>query len=357
MGRSTNLKPSLASAPSSPWREFAEIIAKCGFFMAGQTPRARPRRPCLYTRLRDHTGTVESPNLICASIMSKKLAEGINGLVLDVKTGSGAFMTKYEDARHLASLMVATGELAGTRTVALMTAMDEPLGRFSGNWVEVWECVDIMKNVRHPMSADLIELTNILAGWMLYLGGKSSTPQTGAALSNDLLTSGAAYRTWLEPWLSSRAVINSGLHRPRRLSQACRGPRPYFREPPATYPVHGLPRSRLGRAAAWRGTPQPRRSGQRPCGHRSSRQTWYPGSRPASLLSPSSPKTQGPPRRAVRDASRHLPHHFRPARAYEAYPLRFLPTAELRLRLSHSEAAFVAPMMVKLLPARSSQSG
>ena len=177
--------------------EFAEIIAKCGFFMAGQTPRLVPADRILYA-LRDHTGTVESPNLICASIMSKKLAEGINGLVLDVKTGSGAFMTKYEDARHLASLMVSTGELAGTRTVALMTAMDEPLGRFSGNWVEVWECIDIMKNVRHPMSADLIELTNILAGWMLYLGGKSSTPQAGATLSDQILTSGAAYKTWIE---------------------------------------------------------------------------------------------------------------------------------------------------------------
>jgi len=177
--------------------EFAEIIAECGFFMAGQTPRLVPADRILYA-LRDHTGTVESPNLICASIMSKKLAEGINGLVLDVKTGSGAFMTKYEDARHLASLMVSTGELAGTRTVALMTAMDEPLGRFSGNWVEVWECVDILKNVRHPMSADLIELTNILSGWMLHLGGKASTPEAGAMLSDDLLTSGAAYETWLE---------------------------------------------------------------------------------------------------------------------------------------------------------------
>jgi pyrimidine-nucleoside phosphorylase len=177
--------------------EFAEIIAKCGFFMAGQTPRLVPADRILYA-LRDHTGTVESPNLICASIMSKKLAEGINGLVLDVKTGSGAFMTKYEDALHLASLMVETGELAGTRTVALMTAMEEPLGRFSGNWVEVWECVEIMKNVRHPMSADLIELSNVLAGWMLYLGGKVSTPEAGAALSDDLLTRGAAYKTWLE---------------------------------------------------------------------------------------------------------------------------------------------------------------
>jgi pyrimidine-nucleoside phosphorylase len=177
--------------------EFADVISRCGFFMAGQTPRLVPADRILYG-MRDHTGTVESPNLICASIMSKKLAEGINGLVLDVKTGSGAFMSKYEDAKHLASLMVETGELAGTKTVALLTAMDEPLGRFSGNWVEVWECVDIMKNVRHPMSADLIELSNILSGWMLYMGGKTESPETGALLSDEMLTSGAAYKTWLE---------------------------------------------------------------------------------------------------------------------------------------------------------------
>jgi pyrimidine-nucleoside phosphorylase len=177
--------------------EFADIIARCGFFMAGQTPRLVPADRILYG-LRDHTGTVESPNLICASIMSKKLAEGLDGLVLDVKTGTGAFLSKYEDAKHLASLMVSTGELAGTRTVALMTAMDEPLGRFSGNWVEVWECVDILNNIRHPMSADLIELTNILSGWMLHLGGKAATPEAGARLSDEMLTSGAAYKHWLE---------------------------------------------------------------------------------------------------------------------------------------------------------------
>jgi thymidine phosphorylase len=147
--------------------------------------------------LRDHTGTVESPNLICASIMSKKLAEGLNALVLDVKTGSGAFLTKYEEAQHLARLMVATGEAAGTRTVALLTAMDEPLGRFSGNWVEVWECVDILKNQRHARSRDLIELSNALAGWMLFLGGKAESPEQGAVLADELLRSGAAYTAWL----------------------------------------------------------------------------------------------------------------------------------------------------------------
>ena len=180
-----------------PLQRFGEIIAACGFAMAGQTPALVPADRILYG-LRDHTGTVESSNLICASIMSKKLAEGLNGLVLDVKTGSGAFMSHYEDARHLASLMVATGEAAGTRTVALLTSMDQPLGRFAGNWVEVWECADIMKGLRHPMSADLIELSNLLAGWMLYLGGKAESPQAGALLSNHLLASGEAWKRWLE---------------------------------------------------------------------------------------------------------------------------------------------------------------
>ncbi len=177
-------------------QQMAQIIAKCGFAMAGQTPKLVPADRILYA-LRDHTGTVESPFLICASIMSKKLAEDLNALVLDVKTGSGAFMRKVEDAKFLAELMVSTGEASGTRTAAVLTSMDEPLGRFSGNWVEVWECVDIMQGRRHPLSADLIELSNILAGWMLYLGDKAPTPEAGAKLSDELLHSGAAYKHWL----------------------------------------------------------------------------------------------------------------------------------------------------------------
>ncbi|NYF79473.1 thymidine phosphorylase [Granulicella arctica] len=177
-------------------KEFADVIAQCGASIVGQTPSLVPADRILYA-LRDHTGTVESPNLICASIMSKKLAAGLNGLVLDVKTGSGAFMSRYEDSQHLARLMVATGEAAGTRTAALLTSMDEPLGRFSGNWIEVWECVDILKGIRHPMSADLIELSNILAGWMLFLGDCVDSPETGAALADEMLQSGAAYQSWL----------------------------------------------------------------------------------------------------------------------------------------------------------------
>ncbi len=177
--------------------QLADTLKKCGAALIGQTPTIVPADRILYA-LRDHTGTVESAFLITASIMSKKLAESLNALVLDVKVGSGAFMPTYESSKFLAKLMVQTGEASGTRTVALLTTMDEPLGRFSGNWVEVWECIDIMKQDRHPMSADLIELTNTLSGWMLHLAGHADTPEDGAALSDEILTCGAAFEAFLE---------------------------------------------------------------------------------------------------------------------------------------------------------------
>jgi pyrimidine-nucleoside phosphorylase len=173
-----------------------EVLRECHAALVGQTPRLVPADRILYA-MRDHTGTVESPFLITASIMSKKLAEDLRGLVLDVKVGSGAFMPSYEQSKLLAELMVSTGELAGTRTVALLTSMEEPLGRFSGNWIEVWECTDIMKGTRHPMSADLIELSNALSGWMLFLARRSSSPEEGAKLSDEILRSGKAYEAWL----------------------------------------------------------------------------------------------------------------------------------------------------------------
>jgi pyrimidine-nucleoside phosphorylase len=177
-------------------KQFFDTLKKCGAALVGQTPKLVPADRILYA-LRDHTGTVESPYLITASIMSKKLAEDLNALVLDVKVGSGAFMPTYEKSKFLAELMVQTGEASGTRTAALLTTMDEPLGRFSGNWVEVWECVDIMKQHRHPMSMDLVELSNILSGWMLHLAGHSRTPDAGAKHSDEILRSGAAYKAWL----------------------------------------------------------------------------------------------------------------------------------------------------------------
>ncbi|SFS09673.1 pyrimidine-nucleoside phosphorylase [Granulicella pectinivorans] len=176
--------------------EFSRILGECGFAMAGQTPTLVPADRILYG-MRDHTGTVESPFLITASIMSKKLAEDLDGLVLDVKVGSGAFMPTYEASKYLAELMVQTGEASGTKTVAVLTTMDEPLGRFAGNWVEVWECVDVLQGRRHPMSRDMIELSLVLAGWMLFLGGKAMTPEEGSALADELLSSGRAYESWL----------------------------------------------------------------------------------------------------------------------------------------------------------------
>jgi pyrimidine-nucleoside phosphorylase len=187
--------------------ELLAIVRQCGFAMAGQTPTLVPADRILYA-LRDHTGTVESPFLITASIMSKKLAAGLNGLVLDVKTGSGAFMQKYADAQLLARLMVETGELAGTRTVALLTSMAQPLGRFAGNWVEVEECLELFQHFspdcaftlpadKLRLSSDLLRLTHALAGHMLHLGGKTATPEAGAILSALLLSDGSAYRQFL----------------------------------------------------------------------------------------------------------------------------------------------------------------
>ena len=118
--------------------EFETVLAHCGASIVSQTPALVPADRVLYA-LRDRTGTVENPGLICASILSKKLAAGLDALVLDVKTGSGAFLRKQEDSEYLAALMVATAEAAGTRTVALLTDMGQPLGRAAGNWIELME--------------------------------------------------------------------------------------------------------------------------------------------------------------------------------------------------------------------------
>jgi pyrimidine-nucleoside phosphorylase len=177
--------------------QFEAVLRESGAALIGQTPTLVPADRILYA-LRDHTSTVESPYLITASIMSKKLAESLNALVLDVKTGSGAFLRDPEEARLLARLMVETGEAAGTRTVALLTNHSQPIGRFAGNWLEVRECVDILQGHRHPLSTDLIELTSLLTGWMLHLAGHADSPEAGATLSDEILRSGAAYQAWLK---------------------------------------------------------------------------------------------------------------------------------------------------------------
>src|SRR5580704_3409393 len=171
--------------------EFEAVIQKCGASIVGQTPKLVPADRVLYA-LRDRTGTVENPGLICASILSKKLAAGLDGLVLDVKTGSGAFLTKMEDTEFLAALMVATAEAAGTSTVALLTDMGQPLGRAAGNWIELVESVELLRGKRPIESEDLRELSLHLAGWMLHLAGKDSYSQSGYQLAEAALTDGSA---------------------------------------------------------------------------------------------------------------------------------------------------------------------
>jgi pyrimidine-nucleoside phosphorylase len=169
--------------------EFHRVLKACGCCMIGQTEMIAPADRKLYA-LRDVTGTVESPYLICASIMSKKLAEGTDALVLDVKTGSGAFMKKEEDAVFLAELMVETGERMGKQMVALITDMNQPLGRMVGNALEVQECIAILHG---GGPADLRDLCLELAAWMLYLGGASKTVAQGKQMSEQIIASGKAF--------------------------------------------------------------------------------------------------------------------------------------------------------------------
>jgi len=171
-----------------PVAEFRRVLETCVCAMIGQTAEIAPADRKLYA-LRDVTGTVESPYLICASIMSKKLAEGIDALVLDVKTGSGAFMKSERDAAFLADLMVETGERMGKQVVALITDMDQPLGCMIGNALEVVEAVQIL---RGEGPEDLRQLCLELAGWMLHLGGVAATVAEGKTESEKLISSGKA---------------------------------------------------------------------------------------------------------------------------------------------------------------------
>lgn len=150
---------------------YRRVARECGMVLIGQTAEIAPADRVLYA-LRDATATVESIPLITASILSKKLAEGIDSLVLDVKTGDGAFMAKREDARALAESMTRIGRELGKPVQALITSMDAPLGRAVGNALEVWESVECLKG-RGP--DDLMEVSLELAAEMLLLGGVATT--------------------------------------------------------------------------------------------------------------------------------------------------------------------------------------
>lgn len=167
--------------------EMKKIVTEVGCVICSAGPGLAPADRKLYA-LRDVTGTVESIPLIASSIMSKKIAEGTDALVLDVKVGSGAFMRELDEARRLAETMVELGEAHGVKTVALLTDMDQPLGAAAGNAVEVAESLDVLRGGGPP---DVVEVTLALAREMLSLAGIDADPQTA-------LRDGSALRKWNE---------------------------------------------------------------------------------------------------------------------------------------------------------------
>lgn len=168
--------------------EFLEQVQQIGIALTGQTGNITPADKKIYA-LRDVTGTVENMSLIASSIMSKKLAAGNESIVLDVKTGKGAFMKRQKDARELAELMCRIGENAGRRTCCLITNMDQPLGYAVGNALEVKEAIDTLKGNGPD---DLVELCEQLAGIMIYLGGRVRSLEEGPMMAHGALASGAA---------------------------------------------------------------------------------------------------------------------------------------------------------------------
>ncbi|MFN2482115.1 MAG: thymidine phosphorylase, partial [Pyrinomonadaceae bacterium] len=175
--------------------EFREVLGRVGFAMTGQTGEVAPADKILYA-LRDATETVESIPLIVASIMSKKLAAGLGALALDVKTGTGAFMRDEERARELARALVATGNSFGVRTEALLTDMNQPLGRAVGHAEEVIECVEILRGEGDERARAVRELSVELAARMVALSRLESSVEAARARVLRALESGEALETF-----------------------------------------------------------------------------------------------------------------------------------------------------------------
>lgn len=175
-------------------QEFEKLIAKDGYAMMGQTEKIAPADRKMYA-LRDVTGTVESIPLITSSILSKKVSEGSDALVFDVKYGKGAFMKSPEDAEKLATFLVKTSQAMGKKAVALLTAMDTPLGYKTGNYLEVEESLECLQG-KGPK--DIMELTYELGARMLILGEKVSTVEEGIAKCKEVVANGKALEKFLE---------------------------------------------------------------------------------------------------------------------------------------------------------------
>jgi len=173
--------------------ESMRVLKKCGALLIGQTKEIAPADKMIYA-LRDVTGTVESIPLITASIMSKKLAEGIDGLVLDIKTGNGAFMKTQEDSIELANSLINTAKSFDKKVIAFITDMNQPLGNYIGNWLEVYESIQVLKGI---VKNDLYTLSIKLAGAMIFLGKKAKSLREGEQIARDKIKSGEALKKFL----------------------------------------------------------------------------------------------------------------------------------------------------------------
>ncbi len=198
-----------------PVTDFARIVGEVGTCMIGQTKEIAPADKRIYA-LRDVTATVESIPLIVASILSKKLAEGIDGLVLDVKVGKGAFMKNEERARALADKLVRVGTLGGKKVVAVLTRMDAPLGRAVGNANETREAIEVLHG---GGPADLVECTLVLGAEMLVLGGKAKDIADATAKLREAIANGSAIRT-MEKMVAAHGGDARVVAEPTRLSMA-----------------------------------------------------------------------------------------------------------------------------------------
>lgn len=174
--------------------EFEKIVAKTGLCLAGQTEKLVPADKRIYS-LRDVTSTIDSIPLICASILSKKVAEGIDAIVFDIKVGSGAFMREVSDAELLGEKLMNVAGMFGKKSSFILDDMNSPLGYTVGNWLEVVESVHCLRGFDVP---DLMEVTYQLAGMMLTMGGKSESVESGIKLAKESINSGKAYNKFLE---------------------------------------------------------------------------------------------------------------------------------------------------------------
>jgi len=174
--------------------DYKKVLKKCGAVLIGHTKEIAPADKRIYS-LRDVTATVESIPLITASIMSKKIAEGIDGLVLDVKTGNGAFMKNTKDAITLADSLIKTAKSFNKKVITFITDMNQPLGNNIGNWLEVVECIEVLQNKK---MGELLNLSLTLSGAMIYLGRKARSLNEGIKIAEETISNGRAFNKFLE---------------------------------------------------------------------------------------------------------------------------------------------------------------